>query len=367
MKPSSGRPPAMPRALPSVGIAGHRVEELSGQRAHHRGEQDPARQPARGRRTVDPGREADRASPQPGRSGRARAAAQQGAADVAAGGQPHGRAARGEAGDGRDGEHPPPLVPERCGLLRPPQRGQPGQPALGRVADPAQDVRRGEHDQAPRVDPAGVQHELRQQSREPGEHEGQRAERGAVEDRAGHRDARERQAGGEQDGRDEDRRGRDGEGRQGRLVPGDPAAEDRLEPARLLLASGRAGDQCDAQQREQERGQEPELVLDHPTQAVDTLDVAVDRGQRAAGGDRLGIGVDLGRGVVEAGDGGGCPDHARGEGDHPDQDAAAVGAPDDPDHGAQLAPAGTARRVCGAHRAASASVSPVSWASRASP
>jgi len=43
-------------------------------------------------------------------------------------------------------------------------------------------------------------------------------------------------------------------GRQHRLVPGDPAAEDGLESAGLLLALCRPCDQADAEQREQERG-----------------------------------------------------------------------------------------------------------------
>jgi hypothetical protein len=82
------------------------------QRAHHRGEQDSACQPARDRRKMDPGRDADRPARLPDRPEGPRPAAQQGTADVAAGGQPYRHAAQGYAGTREKGEHPPSLVPE---------------------------------------------------------------------------------------------------------------------------------------------------------------------------------------------------------------------------------------------------------------
>ena len=53
------------------------------------------------------------------------------------------------------------------------------------VADAPQHVGHAEDEQAPRVDAPGVQGDLGEQRREPGEDEGQSAEGGGVEDRPG--------------------------------------------------------------------------------------------------------------------------------------------------------------------------------------
>ena len=79
-------------------------------------------------------------------------------------------------------------------------------------------------------------------------------------------------------------------------------AEDRLEPPGLLLTPGDLGDEADPEQREEEGGEEAELVLDDPAETVDALDPAVDRDEGVTGGDGLGVGVDLLGGGVEAGD-----------------------------------------------------------------
>ena len=89
---------------------------------------------------------------------------------------------------------------------------------------------------------------------------------------------------------------------QDRDVARDPAGEDQLDPPGLLLAPGGSGDEADPEQREQDRGQEAELVLDDAAEAVDAFHTAVDRLQRAPRGDGDGVGVDLLGGVVQARD-----------------------------------------------------------------
>jgi len=65
-------------------------------------------------------------------------------------------------------------------------------------------------------------------------------------------------------------------------VAGDAAAEQQLEPARLLLAARGPRHEADSQQRRQEGGLESEFVLDHPAERTDALHLAVDCDQSAA-------------------------------------------------------------------------------------
>jgi hypothetical protein len=61
----------------------------------------------------------------------------------------------------------------------------------------------------------------------------------------------------------------------------------------ILVPGGRLRDEADPEQREEEGGEEAELVLDDPAETVDALDPAVDRDEGVTGADGLGVGVDL--------------------------------------------------------------------------
>ena len=155
------------------GIAGHRVEELAGPASPSSPvSRIRARQPARGRRPVEPRREADRPLSQPGRARRTRAATQQGATDVAASRRAT-RPRRRRRGRRRPGRRAPTSAGPRTVLPSPPIPTATARstsfPAVSPT--PRRSVGHGQCDQAPRVDLARMQHELCQQSREPGEHE----------------------------------------------------------------------------------------------------------------------------------------------------------------------------------------------------
>lgn len=153
------------------------------------------------------------------------------------------------------------------------------------------------------------------------------------------------------------------------MVAGEAAGQQQLEPAGLLFAARGRGDQADAQQRQQQGGQEAELVLDDTTEGADAFHFAVDRRQGVARRDGRGIAVDLGRGVVERGDAGGGADHARGQHQGPGQRAAPLDAGVDVQHGFQPACAVVGGQLYDAHLGACAGLAsaPVASGSGASP
>ena len=189
-----------------------------------------------------------------------------------------------------------------------------------------------------------MQGDLGEERREPGEDERQRAEGGRVEDRPGRGHPEGDEPERERDGGDDDGGGGEGEPGEHRDVARDAAREDRLEPPGLLLAPGHECDEADPEQGEEEGSEEAELVRDDAAETVDPLDPAVDRDEGLPGGGGLGVAVDLLGGRVEAGDRPRRADHHGDEREHPDERAAAVRPPLDPEHRPQ------ARR---AHRAAS--------------
>ena len=198
--------------------------------------------------------------------------------------------------------------------------------------------------------------ELRQQRRKPGKNERQRAQGECIEDRTGNRDTGSRQPGGEQRYGGGDRSGGHQERGQGGFVAGDATAQEQFKPAGLFLAARRPRHQGDAQQRQQEGGHETKLVLDDTTKGVDAFDLAIDGEQGVAGGDGLGVTVDLGRAVIEGRDTGCGADHGCAQHQHPQQGTAPLTAANDAQHDSQPARLIRGARSSDVHDAASAAL-----------
>ena len=202
--PSYGLRTRQPEGLGHGRVAEDGVDELLRERAHHAREDHGTGEPAEDRRAVDGGRQPERAAQPCRRPRRSRAPAEQGAAEVAASGDEDGERGEQPADGERDEEGPPAHVPEGRGLLGPAEGREPGDPRLRHVSDAPQHVGHGEDEQAPHVDAPGVQGDLGEQRREPGEDEGEGAEGGGVEDRSGGGHPEGDEPEGERDGGDED-------------------------------------------------------------------------------------------------------------------------------------------------------------------
>ena len=121
----------------------------------------------------------------------------------------------------------------------------------------------------------------------------------------------------------------------------DPPCQQPFETSGLLLAPCHSRDQGEPHERHQERGDEPEFVLDDTPERVDALHVAVDRNQGVTDQSRT-VGRDLLGRVVELGHGGRGESKGADRRQHPHQEASALHPPQDGQHGPGASHARTA-------------------------
>lgn len=226
-------------------------------------------------------------------------------------------------------EWPPPLVCERPGLLRPPDRREPRDGAVADVPHRSHDERGAEHRSGGAVHDSGVLGDLGGQDRHAGEEEPDQGERRPKGDRPGggkilsEQSKRHDHPDGHVHGGHRERGG------CSRRMLADRQGTQQLHAAGLLLTSREAADHQQAHQCHGHEADGTRLERHLPAHGVETLRRTVegDGGSVSLRSGRRLVEIVLGR--VETLDARRRHDHQRGDGEDPDQDPGAVAAHDE--------------------------------------